>query len=521
LQAVRSEGSDQAAAAQAGPEVTRTGWDWASLRSLTVPLVLMLALRLPSLFEPHWYTDEAGYATTAWLTTHGKVLYLTVWNNKPPLLFWIYDLALAWFGPNEFGLHLLSTVAGLLTLAAIWKLLRENWPGRGVWVGTLVGAVLLGLPLLGGDLALPENFLIAPEAWAMVLVLRAARERPGRRQYLQAGAAGVLLALACLVQQTVAAPALIAVVFLAVLPQRRAVAAAGTLTLAGAVVVALGLVPAVLGAGLHHVFHFLVGSYGEYTTSTLALNLSSVAPRVLGGVLLLAGILVGRRRSPAFLLLWAWLGIELFVYMLPNRAYPFHLLSAAVPLAVLVGAIARPKWSALRSWAAWALVPLVASALVSGAIWVDIFASSAPQGSLYTVARSLEYYQMFAGRSVGVVGLTDYENFYDRRVFSEREASLWIQAHHLQGSTAVVWSSDAWAYLLARIEPVLPAPPIYKDFEWLGEKQLLERTRLLRPRLILVTDDALSGYGPIQGLLDSRYREVEVSPGGSLWMLRG
>jgi hypothetical protein len=121
---------------------------------------------------------------------------------------------------------------------------------------------------------------------------------------------------------------------------------------------------------------------------------------------------------------------------------------------------------------------------------------------------------------VGVVGLTDYENFYDRRVFSEREASLWIQAHHLQGSTAVVWSSDAWAYLLARIEPVLPAPPIYKDFEWLGEKQLLERTRLLRPRLILVTDDALSGYGPIQGLLDSRYREVEVSPGGSLWMLR-
>lgn len=57
---------------------------WRLPWSLTVPVVLLLLLRLPSLFEPHWYTDEAGYANTAWLMMHGKVLYLSVWNNKPP-----------------------------------------------------------------------------------------------------------------------------------------------------------------------------------------------------------------------------------------------------------------------------------------------------------------------------------------------------------------------------------------------------------------------------------------------------
>jgi hypothetical protein len=67
---------------------------------------------------------------------------------------------------------------------------------------------------------------------------------------------------------------------------------------------------------------------------------------------------------------------------------------------------------------------------------------------------------------------------------------------------------------------VLPAPPIYKDFDWLGGKQLLERTRRLHPRVILVTDDALTHFGPIQQLLNARYREEEVSAGGAVWILR-
>ncbi len=494
---------------------------WVPPWSLTVPVVLLLLLRLPSLFEPHWYTDEAGYANTAWLMTHGKVLYLTVWNNKPPLLFWIYDLALAWFGPSEFGLHLFSTVAEVAALAAIWRLLRENWPGRWSWMGTLVGALLLGLPLLGGDLALPENFLIAPEAWAMVWVLGAARGSPGRRQYLQAAAAGVLVALACLVQQTAAGVAVVGVVFLAILPGRRSVVAAATMAVSGVLVIVLGMMPALLAAGFHRVFYFLVTSYGDYTTNTLPLNLASVAPRVAGGVLLVVGVLVARRRSSAFLLLWGWLAVELFIYMLPNRAYPFHLLPAAVPLVVLLGALKRPKWPTWRSWAAWAFVPLVGSALVSGAIWGSMFAGTKPQGSLYTIARSAGYYPMFVGRLVGVVGLTEYDDFYDRRVLAEQEAGRWIRAHHLQGSTAVVWSADSWAYLLTPLTPVLPAPPIYKDFDWLGGKQLLERTRRLHPRVILVTDDALTHFGPIQQLLNARYREEEVSAGGAVWILRG
>ena len=44
----------------------------------------------------------------------------------------------------------------------------------------------------------------------------------------------------------------------------------------------------------------------------------------------------------------------------------------------------------------------------------------------------------------------------------------WLDANGLSGSTAAVWSSDAWVYALADLQIVLPTPPIYNDEVLLG-----------------------------------------------------
>lgn len=483
-------------------------------------LLLYLLVRLPSWFEPHWYTDEAGYATTAWMSTHGRILYLTVWNNKPPLLFWIYDLALAWFGPSELGLHLLSTLAGVLTLLAVWRIVRENWGGRRAGLTLVVTALLIGLPLLSGDLALPENFLIAPEAWGMVFVLRALRTGPGRQQYLAAALGGLMFGLACLIQQTSLAPFLAAVIFLAVQRGRRGLGAATVMAGSGVVIGAAGLAPYVLWAGLGNVYFYLATSYQGYTSRTLPLGVATLLPRVLAGLLLAWGLLATRRRDRRLALLWLWLAVELFTYMLPNRAYPFHLLPSAVPLALLLGRLRRPNWARLRTRAGWTMAPLRASVVVSTLIWAGMFVSGLPQGDLYTVPRTVLYYPMLLGRVTGRVSEVQYQSFYDLRVPAERAAASWVQAHHLQGATAIVWSADAWAYLLAPLTPVLPAPPIYKDFDWMGQQELMRRTVAARAELIVVTDDVLTSYGPIQSVLDRGYVRVEVSADGAVWLRR-
>ena len=64
----------------------RQSWRRLLTRWWALPGVLAFTLaRLPSFFEPHWYSDEAGYATVARELLRGKTLYFDTWNNKPPL----------------------------------------------------------------------------------------------------------------------------------------------------------------------------------------------------------------------------------------------------------------------------------------------------------------------------------------------------------------------------------------------------------------------------------------------------
>ena len=117
------------------------------MRKAAIPgLVTLAVLRLPSLMEPHWYTDEAGYVNVARELLSGKILYSQTWNNKPPLMLWTIALEVKLFGSSELGLHVLTLISGLATIAAIvWAASRLYTPRRALVAG-VIAAVILGLP---------------------------------------------------------------------------------------------------------------------------------------------------------------------------------------------------------------------------------------------------------------------------------------------------------------------------------------------------------------------------------------
>ena len=136
-----------------------------------LPIALYLLLRIPSLIEPQWYQDEAGYASTAWLTHLGYGLYVDAWNNKPPLLFGIYGLSQMLFGASEAGLHALTILSGLAAIiAAVVGISRLFSARAALWAGLAI-AVIIGTPMLDGDLALPESLLIGPVTVGVVWFL--------------------------------------------------------------------------------------------------------------------------------------------------------------------------------------------------------------------------------------------------------------------------------------------------------------------------------------------------------------
>ena len=109
------------------------------MRKAAIPGLLVLAvLRLPSLMEPHWYTDEAGYLNVARQLLQGKILYLQTWNNKPPLMLWTFALDVKLFGTSEIALHVLTLITGAITVAAVvWAASRLYTPRRALIAGVI------------------------------------------------------------------------------------------------------------------------------------------------------------------------------------------------------------------------------------------------------------------------------------------------------------------------------------------------------------------------------------------------
>ena len=490
---------------------------WAQLRTLTVPLVLLLVLRLPSLYEPHWYTDEAGYANVAWQMAHGKVLFLTTWNNKPPLLFWIFQLGLGISGPSEFGIHLLSTAAEAAALVGTWILARRYLSLRRRWAAMLLAAFFLATPIFNGDLALPENFLIAFTPWAMVAVLASLRAKERSRAVVWAALAGLLFSAAILIQQTGLAD-LAAGGLLMLVASRRGVWLAVTTGIFAALVTGGVLAPFVIAAGLHNVIFFLVSTYTGYTQTSLQPSFLSLIPRAVAGLLLLVGLYSARNWSAERLLPWVWLAMLLLAYGLPNRPYVHFLLPAVPAGALLLARVGVPNWRAWWSWSGLAGVPLLGAIVVSTLLWVSMIAAGLAGGSLFTVKLTGEYYPAFVGKLTGALTASGYVSVFDERAIAEHDAVLWLEQNHLTGSTAVVWSSDSWAYLLAGLRPILPEPTIYENSQILGNPNLLRRVQVDRPVVVILTSDAYTEYGPILPVLQKGYTEVEASANGELWI---
>jgi 4-amino-4-deoxy-L-arabinose transferase-like glycosyltransferase len=491
---------------------------WRRWRSLTVPLTLLLVLRLPSLFEPHWYTDEAGYATVAWQMMHGKVLFLTTWNNKPPLLFWIYQLGLLISGPTEFGIHLLSTLTEAAALVGTWVLAKDHLGPRRVWIAMLLAAFFLATPVFNGDLALPENLLIGFTVWGMVAVMAAVRAPDARRATLPAAVAGVLFAAAMLIQQSALAD-LAAALLVLLLVSRRGWYQAAAVGLSAAVVVAAVMTPFVLAAGMHNVVFFLITSYSGYTQTQLPLTFWALLPRALAGVLLLVGAYSARKWPKERLLLWVWLASLLLFYAIPNRDYMHFLLPAVPAAALLISGLRLPRWREWRGKVSLAGAPLLGSVLVGTGLWVSLLGAGLLGGSLFTIKLTGEYYPAFVGHLTGALTPAQYASVYNQRSLEEHQAVTWIEENHLTGSTAVVWSADAWAYLLGDLQSILPEPTIYMNDSLLGTSQLLRRVQVDQPVVVILTSDAYTAYGPIVPLLEHSYTEVQDSVNGELWIL--
>jgi 4-amino-4-deoxy-L-arabinose transferase-like glycosyltransferase len=161
----------------------------ASTLLILLAVLLAVAIMLPN--NPAWRLipgrDSGMFLYTAWRLLEGEVPYVTAWENKPPMIFFINALGLLLGGGTRWGVWLLETaaLAGAAALGA--GLLRRSFgllPAAFGTLGWLVAAHLLTKDNYTEQYALPFQFL--------ALTLFVLAERRGRMGWLgfAIGAAG-------------------------------------------------------------------------------------------------------------------------------------------------------------------------------------------------------------------------------------------------------------------------------------------------------------------------------------------
>jgi 4-amino-4-deoxy-L-arabinose transferase-like glycosyltransferase len=149
--------------------------------------------------------DEAAYAYMGHRVLEGDVLYRDLTENKPPLGYWIYTLAVALGGYHELTVRILPIPFVLATIALVWWI-AARLGGRGsAWLAAGLFILLSTDPYLFGNGANLEHF-INFFAVASLAAFVFAWDRTSRWPLVFSG---VCLGAAALVKQVAIVPAMI------------------------------------------------------------------------------------------------------------------------------------------------------------------------------------------------------------------------------------------------------------------------------------------------------------------------
>jgi len=456
---------------------------------LIITSFFFFLLRLPSLVEPYWYGDEGIYQVLGIAMNQHRLLYRDIWDNKPPLLYFVYSL----FGSDQFWVRFFSLIIGVLAIIAFYFLAKKLFKKEKiVWMSTALFALLLGLPLLEGNIANAENFMLFPIITAGVLVLKSTEYSPrgeaGKRRNTRHKilfTAGLLLGIAFLFKIVAVFDFGALLVFLILADPsfsfknlfKRKVLIFEIKKIAGFF---LGFVlPIILTAAI-----FLFnGALSYFIKAVLFSNVGYVGYGnkliVPQGFLILKLVILGlfclliyaKRKSLSLPLMftWLWFAFSLFNAFFSQRPYTHYLLTLLPAFCLLVGFFLFDKKRQRFTFLVLALTIII----VIKSFW------------LYT--KLPPYYANFVLFITSQKSVSSYEAFFDRKTPTDYKLAEYINLHINPKDSIFIWGNNAQLYKLTDKLPPGKYAVAYHITSYLdGVSNTKTGVLMKKPKLIVI-----------------------------------
>lgn len=450
---------------------------------LTSSLFFFFLLRLPSLFEPYWYGDEGIYQTIGLALSRGAVLYRDIWDNKPPGLYYLYSI----FAGDQFLLKLLSLIFGIVAVIAFFFLAKKIFLKPLAYrTSTLLFAFLFGIPLLEGNIANAENFMIPIEIISAFLIFKFIKEKNNKLLMLS----GILLGISFLLKIVAIFDfgAFFIFLFIFDFPSK--------INLRNIQNQIIEKLPTLLIFSISFIVPFFISLLYFWFMKIPSLYISSIFFSNIGYVgygnkfIIPQGLLI---------LKVGFLGASLILIFI--KRFYLQTIPSILILIWLVFSFFNSFFSQ-RPYTHYVLVVLPAFCLIYGLIFIKqnisklmliIFILSALTAfhffSLY--GKNYSYYKNFLMFITYQKSVSDYQLFFDRNTPRDYEISSFIKMNTKKDDNIFIWGNNAEVYKLTnKIPPgkytVMYHITQYKD----GESNTIKGLKMNNPKYIVLMPNA-------------------------------
>lgn len=477
---------------------------------LAVVLLVVLILRIPSFFEPYYYGDEMIYLALGEGIRQGVPLYSGIHDNKPPFLYITAAVAgsLFWF-------KVILALWSLATIYLFWRLTVALFPkGKKLQkISTVVFALLTTIPLLEGNIANAELFMIGPTIAAFLILLNK------KLSFKNLFISGMLFSTAALFKVP-AAFDIPAIILLWLVSYKRLTKKRLKDIAKNTAVLAAGFLAPI---ALTFVWYFLRGAFSQYLIAAFLQNvgyLSSFRPGDVrepflvrnapllqrAGVVFIGLIILYWKRknlSKKFIFLTSWVLLGLFAVTLSERPYPHYLIQVVPPISILLGIFFTRK----NIEQVLALIPL---GLV---VFVPVYFNFwyYPTGS---------YYQRFINLSTGKITQEQYLNSFGQHIERNYKIAEAITSSTRREDKVFIWGDSSMIYALSRRLPPIKYVADYHINDFSDKDEVLQSLRADMPALVVVLPES-EPFPRLNGFLRNNYGLVEQIGGVEIWKLLG
>ena len=401
---------------------------------LAILLFACLLLRVPSFFEPYYYGDEMIYLTLGQGIRRGVPLYSGLHDNKPPVLYLIAALAgsLVWF-------KVFLAIASLISIILFAKIVKKK-------AATVIFALLTTLPLLEGNTANAENFMMVFSLGAIYILLTK------KLDIKNLIFSGVLLGISFLTKVPALFDLPIVIIFWVITTQINKESLIKIIKNSFYIVLGF-LVPITLSLG----WYLAIGNAGDYIKAAFMQNVGYVsswrpgdvqksflvrnAPLLTRFLIAFLGIIITflfrKKLSKPFILATIWLALSLFAVTISERPYPHYLLQSVAPIAILLGILFTRK--------------TVEQSLVVIPLLIAFFVPVYYRFWYYPTAL---YYFRFIKYSSGIIDKEKYLSGYSKYTPRNYQIANFLVNSSYKNEKVFVWGPDSpTIYALSRRVP--------------------------------------------------------------------